>query len=69
MSQFLIGQTMNMLNNETYMNLYNSTLRYENNIDNKNIIDIGFKKSLYKEKIITDFFIRNLLNIKYYYHQ
>ena len=55
-------------NNETYMNLYNSTLRYDNNIDNKNIIDIGFKKSLYKEKIITDFFIRNLLNIKYYYH-
>jgi len=58
----------NNINGKSYLTIHQETFKYSNVVGSSSIIDIGMQKWLFKRKINTNLFFRNILNQKKRYH-
>jgi outer membrane receptor for ferrienterochelin and colicin len=56
------------INGESYLTIHQDTLKYSNKVGSSNVIDLGIQKWLFKRKINTNLFFRNVFNQKIRYH-
>ena len=56
------------INGESYLTIHQDTLKYSNKVGSSNVIDLGIQKWLFKRKINTNLFLRNVFNQKKQYH-
>ena len=52
------------INGESYLTIHQDTLKYSNIVGSSNVIDLGIQKWLFKQKINTNLFFRNVFNQK-----
>ena len=56
------------ISGESYLTIHQDTLKYSNIVGSSNVVDIGIQKWLFKRKIKTNLFLRNVFNQKKRYH-
>ncbi len=56
------------INGESYLTVHQDTLKYSNIVGSSNVIDLGIQKWLFKRKINTKLFFRNVFNKQKRYH-